>query len=102
MALFTFGGRGPMECCPSAAGTLAKIALAGAEPWHEGLADSRDAGVVRPAISVRNGLTTLLVSQLAVCRAGVRPYEDPGTVHRAFRVLFRGNRSVDRLRARSG
>ena len=91
-----------MECCQSAAGTLAKMTLAGAEPRHEGLVDSHDAGVVRPAISVRNGLTTLRVSQLAVCRAGVSPHGDPGTVHRAFRVLFRGNRSVDRLRARSG
>lgn len=102
MALFTFGGRGPMESCQSTAGTLAKMTLAGAEPRHEGLADSHDTGVVRPAISVRNGLTTPRVSQLAVRRAGVSPHEDPGTMHRAFRVLLRGHRSVDRLRARSG
>ncbi|MGI8963591.1 MAG: hypothetical protein ACR2GI_03725, partial [Thermomicrobiales bacterium] len=59
-------------------------------------------GVVRPAISAWKGLTTPRVSQLAVGRAGVSPCDDPGTVHRAFRVLLRGHRSVDRLRARSG
>ena len=42
MALFTFGGRGPMDCCQSAAGTLAKITLVGRNP---GMKDSLTAAM---------------------------------------------------------